>query len=186
MKALACALVALAGCTMSAAALPGAASPAPQAEAAPAAEAVPEPAAAPGHAVVPGGPMSRDARTCDAAADHCLRPDTWFLVKTDGAMTRLAPVFPADGHWHDWRGGAQVQGGPAYRTRPATFEDLAVGTQIIIYGPMRLPPSESEAYGTWRLATVHALDAEKRTLAIGKAGSPHPVDYARVIVEIRE
>jgi hypothetical protein len=187
-KALALAL--LSGCTIAAVAGPSTeptTDPAAAAETVAAADAAAAEAAAAAAdpVAVPGGRLSRDPRTCDAAADHCLRPETWFLERTVGTMRRIDAVFWADGAWRRWSSGAAVAGGPAHRTRPATLDDLAVGAPVIFVMSGRVPANESEAHHAWALETIHSIDLGDETFEWGRGSAGTPVGLARVIVETR-
>jgi hypothetical protein len=135
------------------------------------------------HRDPPGGALAMNDRDC--GPDVCLRAGTWFLVtRIDHGEPQIEAVFDDGGRWWSWRTGGELHGDVAYRTRAATADDLAPGTQVVFFGDLEAPTSETFAYANWRLDRVHSVDPALHTFQVGPTGSqPHPIDLARVIVE---
>jgi len=186
MRALYSALLLAAACTVVPAqpTTPSSSEPGPPPGDAPAAT---EPAPA-GSVARPGGDFGLDARTCDAAHDHCFRDGTWLALQQAGD-DRVHPVFLVGDRWFDWESLGELTVVEAYRTRAATAADLQPGAIVVFYKgrhmPGDLPGTESQAYVDWRIDTIATVDAAADTFEWGSGSVEMPIGNARVIVETR-
>src|SRR5205823_8362720 len=71
------------------------------------------------------------SETCDAAHDHCIRPQTWFLSDTrpsPGRTSHVTPVYERDGCWLDYTDSDDyARRGVLYHTAPATIATVTSG-----------------------------------------------------------
>jgi len=177
--------------------LPGARSEQPSA--APPAAAEPAPPPGPyieahhdsfGNLIGPGGDPSSAATTCDAAHDHCLRPETWFVSEWDGrGVANATPTYRFEDAFHDWRRG-ETPPGSGHRTEPATAASVQVGAPAVMFDSFDFlgapPTSEDDALtATWQMGTVEALDAATGKLRFAGEERWIPLAVARVVVESR-
>jgi hypothetical protein len=140
----------------------------------------------------PGGPvfMGRGV-DCDAAHDHCLRPDVWFSVGNivPGKLYRALPVYKLEDKWWTWRGDEE-QPVKVYMTKQVGTAKLSPGTPVIWFSSDTSAPkwadSEYEALTSSRWeAGVVDLPSSGGTVKI-KGWGAADMDTVRVIVQVKD
>ncbi len=141
-------------------------------------------------------PRSPAPAACDAAHDHCVKRETWFLADTrpsPGRMSPVTPVHEGDGCWLDYTDDDYARRGVVYRTAVADAAAVKPGDVLIVLQPNDNEPpypSSVEAAQTtarWTIAVVDALDARTKTFTIeSRRERPISLAAARAIVETRD
>ena len=176
-----------------------AAAPATDPAAAPATDPAPAPATEPAAAPATPGPgceqpkrpeprLTTEERDCGPAADHCLRPGTWFAETTNAKIVN--PTFECGGRFYEWQH-LYPATRASYRTRAARDADIAVGARVIYYvhntGRSELPLHEHDAHNPkkWQIGVISKVYADRRYFELDKDPVDRPFESARVIVETR-
>ena len=144
---------------------------------------------------LPGGRLRGLDRTCDAAHDHCLRPETWFVADAwddHDRPDRATPAFAARHQWFEWKLRTDVTG-VGYRTVPANPATLAPGAIAVVFPidtaamhevAAGVPPNEFVAETThWVIGVVDRMDRDPTFFHLRGDHRRRRVAAARVVVE---
>jgi hypothetical protein len=144
-----------------------------------------------GHLHGPGGPifMGRGPE-CNAAADHCLRPEVWFAVDNlvDGKMYRATPIYEYEKKWYTWRG-KEAEFKYRLKTKLATRDNLKVGDPVIWFidenSSKKFVDNEYDALTSsrWTSGYVKEWIGNDRVRVAGWTYGLVPLDTIRVITE---
>lgn len=139
-------------------------------------------------AVTEAPPAAQDGfGTCDAAHDHCLRHDTWFVSEWDGDY--VGDARPAYRHGDEYLEYERDQpmSGRGHRTVAATVDTVVVGATVVVFEPSAdLPRGEEYALEhDWRIGTVGEVDVIEGAFRYQGKDWWIPLDGARVVVESR-
>ena len=132
---------------------------------------------------------------CTAVQDHCLVKDTWFFVaqrdidsKVDRPLMQIVAmvgVFGPTKPAHAWNARPSVHGDDliAYRTVPATKQNLVPGAIVIGLGRERWPNTAIAAYeATWYYGEVEEVQLDLGVYKLKGYGDTLPLEGARVAV----
>jgi hypothetical protein len=148
-----------------------------------------------GHVHGPGGPIFMGHGVdCDAAHDHCMRPEVWFSVGNivPGKLYRALPVFTFEDKWWTWRG---QEDSPIklYRTKLAGKDPVPANTPIVFFSAetssTKWLDSEYEALTSsrWEAGVTESASVGGPTGAVKVKGwGDVQTDTVRVIVEARD
>jgi hypothetical protein len=138
-------------------------------------------------------PRRRDGGqdVCDAAHNHCLHSNSWFLTGGPGMGPHDAVlVFRFEGHFYGWKDSDERNRGVAYRTEPATAGNVKPGAKVMVFHPMDsdewAPPrraSEARDWQNWGLLDVATVDSAAGTFRTPSGKRDFPLALARVVVE---
>jgi hypothetical protein len=144
----------------------------------------PAPASDPAPASAPAAEPRMGKMTCDAAHDHCIRPDTWFMTNPDSMYPDATPAYEDGGAFYTWERKRPIDG-EAHRTVAATADNVTVGAAIVVFDSTGvLPYSEDNALShDWRYGTIAAVDGDAVQLVDDSTWIP--IDAMRVVVESR-
>jgi len=139
----------------------------------------------------PGPSIANGGGTCDAAHNHCLHSNTWFVA---GAARQgkndAMPCFRHEGKFWTWKHGDERDEGVAYRTAPATLANLSVGAVVFVYNEMDLTdltpprdPHRARDWENWRMVHVASIDPGTSTFRTSSGQLAIPLAITRVAVE---
>jgi hypothetical protein len=143
-----------------------------------------------GALIGPGGPVSDVETDCGPKRDHCVRGS--FFAQ--GGRGGLQPVYIFEGRFWTWEG--KPANDSAYRTAPATAENLAKAREVAVFKPRwdhetnLLPRSEQEALigGQWLKIGIGEIHAAAGTFdhssgGEGSGGYTYKFEQARVLLD---
>jgi hypothetical protein len=137
-------------------------------------------------------PRRREGKdTCDAAHNHCLHSNSWFLAGAPGLGPYQAVlVFRFEGRFYRWKDVEERDRGRAYHTVPATASNVAPGAKVLVFHPPGSddwgpPRSAAEARDSenWGLLEVASVDAAAATFGTRAGYRGYPLALSRVVVE---
>jgi hypothetical protein len=127
-------------------------------------------------------PAAPVAQPCGSAHDHCLPPDTVFAYDPESLDEAYVGKLTDEGPWLYIRSDVMRGGARSWTSEPATAATLSASATVVYYGyGEAVPASEADAiHGTWRIATVAAIDAGAGTL-ITSTGKTVLIETARLV-----
>ena len=138
-----------------------------------------------GALIGPGGPVSDVETDCGPAHDHCVRGS--FFAQ--GGRGGIEPVYIFEGRFWTWEG-KPASNDFAYRTAPATAENIAKAREVAVFKPRwdhetnLLPRSEQEALigGQWLKVGIGEIRPDG-TFEHSNRGIYYKLDQARVLLD---
>jgi hypothetical protein len=139
-----------------------------------------------GALIGPGGPVSDVETDCGPKRDHCVR-GSYFA---QGGRGGLEPVYIFEGRFYTWEG-KPASNDFAYRTAPATAENLAKAREVAVFKPRwehetnLLPRSEQEALigGQWLKVGIGEIHAADGTFEHSNRGIVYKFEQSRVLLD---
>ena len=142
--------------------------------------------------------ISREKPICDAAHNHCLHSNTWFVSNMpDAPVSQVEVAFRFDGRFWRWKDTHQV--GPydprygtfvAYRTVPATVRNARPGAIIVDHrngdNAENHDPrfsNDARASENWHIGRIAEVNAADGTFRFIEGKRFHPLAHARVAIE---
>ena len=142
--------------------------------------------------------ISRENPICDAAHNHCLHSNTWFVsTLTEAPISQAVVAFRFDNRFWMWSDASEM--GPygtrygqfvGYRTVPATAKNAQPGAIIVFHRNADNENShdprfsnDARASENWHIGRVAEVNAADGTFRFTEGKRFHPLAHARVAIE---
>ena len=142
--------------------------------------------------------ISRANPICDAAHNHCLHSNTWFVsTLTEEPISQAVVAFRFDNRFWMWSDASQM--GPygtrygqfvGYRTVPATARNARPGAVIVFHRNADNENShdprfsnDARASENWHIGRIAEVNAADGTFRFTEGKRFHPLAHARIAVE---
>jgi hypothetical protein len=142
--------------------------------------------------------ISRENPICDAAHNHCLHSNTWFVsTLNEEPISQAVVAFRFENHFYQWSDVMQM--GPygtrygqfvGYRTAPATARNTRPSAVIVFHRNADNENShdprfsnDARASENWHIGRVAEVNAADGTFRFTEGRRFHPLAHARVAVE---